>query len=122
SRRSGLRNPRARNPRARTLSRSGRGESEERGAGRRAGRKGETDRSGEWAVMIAAMAESSTPVRPTTLFGRADLQVHTSFGDGMDSALTIFERVERHAFLDLIAITDHDDVRGALEARETYER
>lgn len=56
------------------------------------------------------------------LFGRADLQVHTSFGDGMDDALTIFERVERHAFLDVIAITDHDDVRGALVARETYER
>lgn len=73
------------------------------------------------------MSDSSTPA-PTpgghgrsSLFGRADLQVHTSFGDGMDDALTIFERVERHAFLDVIAVTDHDDVRGALEARETYE-
>ena len=64
----------------------------------------------------------SDPAPQTALFGRADLQVHTSFGDGMDDALTIFERVERHAFLDVIAITDHDDVRGALEARETYER
>ena len=64
----------------------------------------------------------SDPAAQMALFGRADLQVHTSFGDGMDDALTIFERVERHAFLDVIAITDHDDVRGALEARETYER
>lgn len=71
--------------------------------------------------MIGAMAESTTPARPLTLFGRADLQIHTSFGDGMDDALTIFERVERDAFLDVIAITDHDDVGGALLARETFE-
>lgn len=59
-----------------------------------------------------------TPLR----FGRADLQVHTSFGDGMDDALSIFERVEREAFLDVIAVTDHDDIAGALLARDTYER
>jgi predicted metal-dependent phosphoesterase TrpH len=40
----------------------------------------------------------------------------------MDSPLALFERVERDAFLDVIAVTDHDDVRGALEAREAYER
>ncbi|MEX2373366.1 MAG: PHP-associated domain-containing protein [Dehalococcoidia bacterium] len=54
-------------------------------------------------------------------YGRADLQVHTSQGDGMDDALTIFERVERDALLDVIAVTDHDDVAGALHAREVYE-
>ncbi|MGE3960906.1 MAG: PHP domain-containing protein [Dehalococcoidia bacterium] len=68
------------------------------------------------------MADSPTDPRVSALFGRADLQVHTSFGDGMDDARTIFERVEREAFLDVIAITDHDDVRGALEAREAFER
>lgn len=73
--------------------------------------------------MIRVMSEPTPDAHPaTTLFGRADLQVHTSYGDGMDDALTLFERVERHAFLDVIAITDHDDVGGALEARETYER
>ena len=55
-------------------------------------------------------------------YARADLQVHTAHGDGMDGPLTIFEAVERQAFLDVIAVTDHDDVRGALEAREAYER
>jgi len=54
--------------------------------------------------------------------GRADLQVHTSFGDGMDDVTTLFERVEREAYLDVIAITDHDDVGGALAARDAYER
>ena len=79
--------------------------------------------------MIEAMGDTasgtSDPQARTnsmTLFGRADLQVHTSYGDGMDDALTIFERVEQHAFLDVIAITDHDGLGGALEARETYER
>jgi hypothetical protein len=63
-----------------------------------------------------------TMTAPPPRFGRADLQVHTSFGDGMDDALAIFERVERDAFLDVIAITDHDDVSGALLARDIYER
>lgn len=72
--------------------------------------------------MIEEMSDTDSGAPTVTLFGRADLQVHTSFGDGMNDALTIFERVEREAFLDVIAITDHDDVRGALEARETYDR
>jgi predicted metal-dependent phosphoesterase TrpH len=55
-------------------------------------------------------------------FGRADLQVHTSYGDGMDSARAIFDHVEARAELNVVGITDHDDVRGALEAREAHAR
>ncbi|MDA0270081.1 MAG: phosphotransferase [Chloroflexi bacterium] len=55
-------------------------------------------------------------------FARADLQVHTSYGDGMDSARAIFDRVEARAELSVVGITDHDDVRGALEAREVHAR
>ena len=58
----------------------------------------------------------------SALYGRADLQVHSSFGDGMDSAKVIFDTTERSGFLDVIAITDHDDIRGALEARDTHAR
>ena len=57
-----------------------------------------------------------------TRYGRADLQIHTDFGDGMESPLAMFERIERDALLHVVAVTDHDDVRGALEAREVYER
>lgn len=53
-------------------------------------------------------------------FGRADLQVHTAHGDGMADARSIFERVELRGELDVVAVTDHDDVRGALEAREVH--
>lgn len=57
-----------------------------------------------------------------SLFGRADLQVHSASGDGMASAAEIFDRVEAHRSLDVIAITDHDDVSGALKAREVHAR
>ncbi len=47
----------------------------------------------------------------------ADLQIHTDQSDGMDSAATIFEAARRRE-LDVLAITDHDQTRGALLARE----
>ena len=53
-------------------------------------------------------------------YGRADLQIHTNHGDGMEDPRTIFERVELRGDLDVIAVTDHDDVRGALQAREVH--
>ena len=58
--------------------------------------------------------------RAFTRFGAADLQVHTSHGDGMADARALFERIERTTDLDVMAVTDHDDVRGALLAREIH--
>ena len=49
--------------------------------------------------------------------GRADLQIHTTAGDGMASAAETLRWAER-AGLDLIAVPAHDDVRGALIALE----
>jgi predicted metal-dependent phosphoesterase TrpH len=57
-----------------------------------------------------------------TRFGTADLQVHTSHGDGMADARALFERIERQTDLDVVAVTDHDDIRGALVAREVHAR
>ena len=53
--------------------------------------------------------------------GRADLQVHTNAGDGMASAQEALAWAAR-AGLDIIAITDHDDLRGGLQALETAAR
>ncbi len=50
--------------------------------------------------------------------GRADLHIHTRVSDGMASVETVLERAERDDNLNVIAITDHEDVRGGLEARE----
>ncbi len=54
--------------------------------------------------------------------GKADLHIHTSFSDGMASAREMLDRVQEHTEMDVVAITDHDDVRGALEAREVWAR
>src|SRR3977135_2881542 len=54
--------------------------------------------------------------------GKADLHIHTSLGDGIASVQQIFDFVENYTDLDIIAITDHDDVRGAMQALELAEK
>lgn len=53
--------------------------------------------------------------------GRADLQIHTEESDGMDNALTILNAAQRRG-VDIIAVTDHDQTRGAHLAREAAAR
>ena len=52
---------------------------------------------------------------------RADLQIHTEESDGMDDALTILDAAQRRG-VEIIAVTDHDQVRGAQLAREAAAR
>lgn len=54
--------------------------------------------------------------------GKADLHIHSAAGDGMATPAQILEYVEHQTDLDLIAITDHDMLEGALEAREIVAR
>src|ERR1700694_3490146 len=49
--------------------------------------------------------------------GRADLQLHSELGDGLSSIEEILDSAER-AELEVIALTDHDDIRGAFALRE----
>jgi predicted metal-dependent phosphoesterase TrpH len=49
---------------------------------------------------------------------KADMHIHSGAGDGVASVAQILEYVEHETDLDLIAITDHDLIHGALEARE----
>jgi predicted metal-dependent phosphoesterase TrpH len=49
--------------------------------------------------------------------GRADLQLHSDLGDGLASPEAILESAER-AGLDVIALTDHDDIRGSFQIRD----
>ena len=53
-----------------------------------------------------------------TLAGTADLHIHTAHSDGMMAVPALLEHVAEQTSLDVIAITDHDQVRGALEAAE----
>jgi predicted metal-dependent phosphoesterase TrpH len=52
--------------------------------------------------------------------GKADLHIHTSHSDGMADVPELLDYVEGETELDIIGIVDHDDVRGALAAREQW--
>lgn len=54
--------------------------------------------------------------------GKADLQIHSSNGDGLDDLETILEHVETNTDLDVIALTEHDDVRPGHALRELAAR
>ena len=49
--------------------------------------------------------------------GRADLQLHSDLGDGLNSPEEILTAAEA-AGLDVIALTDHDDIRGSFALRD----
>ncbi|MFA7253665.1 MAG: PHP-associated domain-containing protein [Patescibacteria group bacterium] len=50
--------------------------------------------------------------------GKADLHIHSNHSDARPSIQEILDYVENHTNLDVIAITDHDKISGALEAQE----
>lgn len=55
--------------------------------------------------------------------GVADLHIHTLYSfDGTSTVPAVLEKADRHAGLDVIAITDHDEICGALEAVELAPR
>ncbi|HEX9115671.1 MAG TPA: PHP domain-containing protein [Anaerolineae bacterium] len=49
--------------------------------------------------------------------GKADLHIHTTYSDGLGTVRAMLEAASR-TDLDVIAITDHDEIRGALEAAD----
>ncbi len=53
--------------------------------------------------------------------GRADVQLHSDLGDGLSSPEAILEAAER-AGMDVMAITDHDDIRASFQARDEAAR
>lgn len=52
--------------------------------------------------------------------GMADLHLHTLYSDGTARVQDLLDWVERRTSLDLVAITDHDRIDGALRARELH--
>src|SRR5579884_654374 len=59
----------------------------------------------------------SVPLDPNGL-GRADLHLHTLASDGLMSPRALVDYAEHATSLDVIAITDHDETRAALEGRD----
>jgi hypothetical protein len=52
--------------------------------------------------------------------GRADLHLHTRYSDGTARLADILDWVEQRTSLDVVAITDHDRIDGALRARSMH--
>ncbi|HEX6488687.1 MAG TPA: CehA/McbA family metallohydrolase [Candidatus Dormibacteraeota bacterium] len=50
--------------------------------------------------------------------GTADLHLHTNFSDGWPTPAQLIRHVSHNTELDVIAVTDHDRIEGALEAAE----
>jgi len=53
--------------------------------------------------------------------GKADLQIHSDLGDGLSTPVAILDAAEQ-AGLDVIALTDHDDIRGSFLLRDLASR
>ena len=56
------------------------------------------------------------------VYGIADLHIHTSFSDGGFSVEELLDYVEKETYLNVIAITDHDEFAGAYRAKELTEK
>jgi len=52
--------------------------------------------------------------------GKADLHLHSLYSDGTASVAQILDHVERATDLDVVAITDHERIDGALRAAERH--
>lgn len=50
--------------------------------------------------------------------GRADVHLHTDAVDGLQSVDDLLDYAEHQTDLDVIAVTDHDEIRGAWQAQE----
>ncbi len=50
--------------------------------------------------------------------GKADLHIHTRYGDGMATVPELLDFVERRGDIDVIAVTEHDSLRAGEEARD----
>jgi predicted metal-dependent phosphoesterase TrpH len=59
---------------------------------------------------------------PWDRFSLADLHMHTHYSDGTGSVEEVLTHVQNATPLDVIAITDHDTITGALRARDLVAR
>ncbi|MCL5291007.1 MAG: phosphotransferase [Actinobacteria bacterium] len=58
----------------------------------------------------------------TSDFGYADLHIHSRFSDGVSSIKRILDHVEWQTSIDVIAITDHNTIKGSALAASLQDR
>ncbi|HEX2222437.1 MAG TPA: PHP-associated domain-containing protein [Candidatus Limnocylindria bacterium] len=66
------------------------------------------------------MTVDARPPRGGGSRGKADMHLHTLYSDGTAGVRQLLDHVESTTDLDLIAITDHERIDGALRAREIH--
>ncbi|HEY3994298.1 MAG TPA: PHP-associated domain-containing protein [Ktedonobacteraceae bacterium] len=54
--------------------------------------------------------------------GRADLHMHSTYSDGLGTIQQVLDYAEKRTNLDVVALTDHDVIDGALRARDLWAR
>lgn len=79
------------------------------------------------APMGTAMLSKYTKMTPQIASsngkeGRADLHMHSTYSDGSTTIEQMLDYVENQTNLDVIALTDHDVIEGALRARELWSK
>jgi predicted metal-dependent phosphoesterase TrpH len=78
----------------------------------------------EVGARIATLKRSSQMTQRqahyTGSLGRADLHMHSTYSDGIGTLQQILHHVEYNTDLDVIALTDHDVIEGALRARDLW--
>lgn len=52
--------------------------------------------------------------------GRADLHMHSTYSDGLGTIEQVLQHAQENTDLDVIALTDHDVIDGALHARDLW--
>lgn len=65
---------------------------------------------------------SSQQAQEAGKHGKADLHMHSTYSDGCGTIEEILKYVEENTELDVIALTDHDVIDGALLARDLWSR
>ncbi|MCL5410499.1 MAG: CehA/McbA family metallohydrolase [Patescibacteria group bacterium] len=57
-------------------------------------------------------------IRRAANLSKADLHIHSNYSDGKPTIEEILDYVDKETDLDIIAISDHDTIEGALEAQK----
>ncbi len=68
----------------------------------------------------AVLAGPDLVTRGGGRLGKADMHLHTLYSDGTASVQELLDHVEQRTDLDLIAVTDHERIDGAVRARELH--
>ncbi|PZR98696.1 MAG: hypothetical protein DLM69_08355 [Candidatus Chloroheliales bacterium] len=72
--------------------------------------------------MIEQRQEATDHRDAAPRLGKADLHMHTTLSDGIHTVEKVLEYVQQETDLDIIAVTDHDNFKGGLLAREIAAR